>query len=137
MSRLIPKYFDYPTIGRVRNDAQVAMANSNPILIARGLIDGATVVHKFGRNADVANATWEGVLQTAAQFPWLTAATTVRVKAGGNAADDVSSSPLGAGAHEITVQGLSAAGPLEVGAGAGKNRRRGQGGAASADHPAR
>ena len=110
MTRIIPKYYDYPMIGRTRNDADLALANSDPLLIRRGLVDGASLVHKFGRNSGVPNGSWEGVLQVAAQFPWLTAATTVRIKAGGDAADDGTSSPLGAGAVEVTVQGLNAAG---------------------------
>lgn len=110
MSRIIPRYYDYPLIGRVRNDPNVALANSDPLLIRRGLIDGASLVHKFGRNAGVPNGTWEGVLQATAQFTWLTTATTVRVKAGGDAGDDGTASPLGAGALEVTIQGLNAAG---------------------------
>lgn len=106
MPRKIPRYDDYELIGRVRTDANLALANSDPILIRRGLIDGGSIVHKFGHNADVPNGSWEGVLQATAQFTWLTAATTVRIKAGGNIADDGASSPLGAGAHEVTIQGL-------------------------------
>ena len=46
--RIIPKYDDYELIGRVRTDAVLALANSDPLLLTRGLIDGAKVVHKFG-----------------------------------------------------------------------------------------
>jgi len=110
MSRIIPKYYNYPMIGRTRNDADIALANSDPLLIRRGLIEGASLVHKFGRNPAVPNGSWEGVLQATAQFTWLQTATTVRVKAGGDAADDGTSSPLGAGAHTVTIQGLDATG---------------------------
>ena len=110
MSRIIPEYYNYPLIGRTRNDAEIAQANSDPLLIRRGLIQGASLVHKFGRNSGVPNGSWEGVLQATAQFTWLQAATTVRVKAGGNVADDGTSSPLGAGAQAVTIQGLDATG---------------------------
>ncbi len=60
-----------------------------------------TAVHKFGRNGDVANATWEPVTSVGA-LNWLTAAAAVRIKAGGNAAD----AAAGAGAREVTVVGL-------------------------------
>ena len=52
------------------------------------------------------NGTWAGVLEAAEQFPWLTSATTVRIKAGGDIDDDGTSSPLGVGAQEIIIQGL-------------------------------
>ena len=110
MSRIIPEYYNCPLIGRTRNDAEIAQANSDPLLIRRGLINGASLVHKFGRNPAVPNGSWEGVLQATAQFTWLQAATTVRVKAGGDAADDGTSSPLGAGAQAVTIQGLDATG---------------------------
>jgi len=67
-------------------------------------------VQKFGRNSDVPNGSWEGVLQAAPQFFWPQVATTVQVKAGGNAADDGTSSPLGAGAREIRIHGLDETG---------------------------
>ena len=110
MTRKIPVYDDYPQIGRLRLDPSLALANSDPILIRRGLVTGASIVHKFGRNPDVPNGTWEGVLQAAAQFPWLTAASAVRVKSGGNVADDGTASPQGAGALTVTIQGVDATG---------------------------
>ena len=110
MTRKIPVYDNYPQIGRLRLDPALALANSDPLLIRRGLVTGASVVHKFGRNPAVPNGSWEGILTSAAQFVWPTTATTVRVKASGNAADDGSSSPLGAGARTVTVQGLDATG---------------------------
>lgn len=110
MTRKIPKYYDYEMIGRTRMDADIAMANGDPMLIARGLVDGVSLVHKFGRNAVVPNGTWEGVLQASAQFYWPQTATTVRIAAGGDAADDAAASPQAAGAWEVTVQGITAAG---------------------------
>ena len=70
--------------------------------VQKGNIAGHSMVHKFGRNAAVPNGTFEGVLQLSTAFTFLAAATTVRIKAGGNAADTAA----GAGAREITVQGL-------------------------------
>ena len=115
MTRKIPKYDDYPQIGRLRLDPSLALANSDPLLIRRGLMTGASVMHKFGRNPAVPNGSWEGILTAAAQFVWPTTATTVRIKSGGNSADNGTSSPLGAGAHTVTVQGLDATG-VEVSA---------------------
>ena len=106
MTRIIPTYDDYPQIGRLRLDPSLALANSDPILIRRGLVTGASIVHKFGRNPDVPNGTWEGVLQAAAQFPWLTAASAVRIRSGGNGADTGN----GAGARTVTIQGIDATG---------------------------
>lgn len=70
--------------------------------VAKGLISGHSLIHKFGKNNGVPNASFEGVLQVAAQFPWLTAATTVRVKAGGHANDTAG----GVGAQAVTIEGL-------------------------------
>jgi len=71
------------------------------IEVQKGNVAGHSLVHKFGRNDSVPNASWEFVnlLQFTA-WP-LSAATTVRVKAG-NAADDTG----GNGAREITIQGI-------------------------------
>ena len=76
------------------------------IEVQKGNIAKHSVVHKFGRNAVVPNGTFEGINQLSAAFNFLTAATTVRVKAGGNAADTVA----GAGAREVTVEGLDGTG---------------------------
>lgn len=60
------------------------------------------MVQKFGRNGSVPNGTWEFVnLLRFTAWP-LSAATTVRIKAGGDAADTAA----GAGAREVTVQGI-------------------------------
>ena len=64
MSRIIPKYYDYDLGGRTRMDASLALANCNPLLIARGLIDGTSQVNKFGENPDITAGTtqdcWDG-----------------------------------------------------------------------------
>lgn len=77
------------------------------IEVAKGNIPGHSLVHKFGRNSEVPNATFEGINQLSALFNFLTAPTTVRVKAG-NVNDDSG----GSGAREITVQGLDSTGAL-------------------------
>ena len=71
--------------------------------IQKGNVPGHSIVQKFGHNDSVANGSWEGVQQTAAgAFNFLTAATKVRVKAGGDGADTAA----GAGAQAVTVEGL-------------------------------
>lgn len=70
--------------------------------VQKGNVAGHSIVHKFGRNGAVPNGSFEGVLQASAQFNFVTAAATVRIKAGGNAADTAA----GAGAQAITVEGL-------------------------------
>ena len=69
--------------------------------VQKGNVAGHAMVHKFGRNAAVANGSFEHISLLSAATTFLTAATTVRVKAG-NAADDTA----GAGAQEITVVGI-------------------------------
>lgn len=72
------------------------------IEVQKGTVAGHSMVHKFGRNTAVPNAAWQFVnLLGFTAWP-LSAATTVRVKAGGNAADTAA----GNGAREITVQGI-------------------------------
>lgn len=72
------------------------------IEVRKGNIPGHSLVHKFGRNDSVPNGSWEFInLLGFTSWP-LSAATTVRVKAGGNAADDTA----GNGAREITIQGI-------------------------------
>jgi len=73
--------------------------------IKKGTIPGHSCVHKFGRNNAVPNGSWAFVnLLGFTGWP-LSAATTVRIKAGGNAADTSG----GAGAVLVTVQGIDSA----------------------------
>ena len=74
--------------------------------IAKGKIPGHSIVHKYGRNDAVPNGTFEGVLLLSTNFVWLTAATTVRAKAGGDAADTAA----GVGAQAIHIEGLDETG---------------------------
>jgi len=101
MSRIIPQFYNYDLIGRVRMDANVALANSNPLLIARGLVAGASCVNKFGENPLVAvNTTadvWDG--GGTYVFPTTTSITHIR-----QATDQVGTD----GGATIQVQGLDA-----------------------------
>lgn len=72
------------------------------IEVAKGKVPGHSIVHKFGRNNVVANGVWEHVSLLSGATTFLSAATTVRIKAGGNVADTAA----GAGAREVTVQGI-------------------------------
>jgi hypothetical protein len=74
--------------------------------IRSGTVPGYSVVHKFGRNDSVPNGSWDGVLSLSGAFPFLSTATTVRVKAGGNANDTAA----GSGAQAVTVEGLDQTG---------------------------
>lgn len=72
------------------------------IEVQKGSIPGHSLVHKFGRNDNVPMDSWEFInLLGFTAWP-LSAPTTVRIKAGGDAADVAG----GAGAREIIVQGL-------------------------------
>ena len=69
---------------------------------ALGLATGRIPVDKFGRNADVAAATEEDIWAAGGLYNWLTSASAVRIKAGGNAADTSD----GNGARKVLVFGL-------------------------------
>lgn len=75
--------------------------------IAKGNIEGHTAVHKFGR-AIVTTTLLPITIGNIYQMPQASAATTLRIKAGGNAADTAA----GAGAREITIEGLDETGAL-------------------------
>ncbi len=68
-----------------------------------GIIPGHSMVHKFGRNMAVANASWELVSILGGATSFLSAADTVRIKTGGNIND---TETTGAGAREVTVEGI-------------------------------
>lgn len=70
--------------------------------IARGLVGGVTVVHKFGRNDSVGTIFVPISFGGVYNMPQAAAATTLRVKSGGNANDTAA----GSGAREITLEGL-------------------------------
>ena len=72
--------------------------------VVKGNVTGSSITHKFGTNPGVPNGSWEIIssISAAGYGIFLAAATTVRVKAGGNAADAVA----GTGARKIIVQGI-------------------------------
>ena len=72
------------------------------INIARGLIRGASVIHKFGRNPNVGGAP-ETIWMNGGTYTYLTSASTVYVS-GADAQDGAA----GTGARTVTVQGLDA-----------------------------
>ena len=92
----------------VYSGAWVGMNQDFYLEVQKGNIPGHAIEHKFGRNIAVANAIWEGVHPLDGLFVFLSAATTMRVKAGGNSADTAA----GAGAQMITLFGLSGAGEI-------------------------
>ena len=93
---------------------QSKLIDSNPLFqrkdfyiqVEEGNIPGYSLVHKFGRNDAVPNATWAFVnLLGFTAWP-LSAATKVRVKIGGDAADVAG----GAGALGVNIQGIDGSG---------------------------
>lgn len=70
--------------------------------VQKGNVPGHTIIHKFGRNDAVANGTWEFISELSTSLPGLSAVTTVRIKAGGDANDTAA----GSGAREVTVVGI-------------------------------
>ncbi len=60
-------------------------------------------VHKFGRNPEVGNNTWEDVWTRGGVYAWPTAAQTVHIVS--NSADDAAA---GTGARSVTIEGLDA-----------------------------
>ena len=71
--------------------------------VAKGNVFGHALVHKFGRNDAIPNGSWAHVSQTPLVIAnFRQSAIAMRVKAGGNAADTAA----GAGAREVTIQGI-------------------------------
>lgn len=71
--------------------------------VAKGNILGHSIVNKYGANAAVPNGTFELVSTLSAAYAgFLAAVSTVRIKAGGNAADDTA----GVGARSVFVEGV-------------------------------
>lgn len=84
----------------------VKIVDNYDFLAAAGLVDGATVVHKFGHNAAV-STTYVPICHGGEwQTPQVSGATTIRIKAGGNANDTAA----GTGARELTIYGCDATG---------------------------
>ena len=68
---------------------------------SRGFVGGQAGVGKFGINPNVSASSTEDIIFQGT-INWLQAATTVRIKSGGNSNDDTS----GTGAQEVTIEGL-------------------------------
>lgn len=84
------------------NDVELIRVSNNTSLdLARGLYSGQKFIHKFGENLTV-GTTDEDIWSNGGTYTWITSAETVRVKAGGNAADD----SAGNNARKIMVEGL-------------------------------
>jgi hypothetical protein len=89
-------------------DARVIRQANDPTLDRNlGLLNYQKSARKFGKNNSVANSAFETVWSGAAnggalQYVFATSAQTIRVKAGGNAADTAA----GLGTQKITVEGL-------------------------------
>ena len=107
MTRIIPKYDDYPLIGRVRLDPSLALANSDPLLIARGLISGTSQVNKFGENPDITAGSVEDVWDGGGTYAFPTTATITHLR---QATDQVGTD----GGATIQVHGLDASWNLVV-----------------------
>ena len=76
------------------------------IEVNKGNVAGHSIIHKFGRNTAIPTAFTPVCLGGVYQTPQPASATTLRIKAGGNAADTAA----GAGAREITLVGLDETG---------------------------
>jgi len=70
--------------------------------VARERFDDLRLRFRFGKNTAVPNGSWEIISDLSGPVTFLSAADTVRVKAGGDAADD----SAGAGARTIRVFGI-------------------------------
>ncbi len=71
--------------------------------VRKGNVAGHAIEYKFGRNDAVSNGLFELISQLSGATAFRTTASTVRIKAGGDAADTAA----GAGAREITVAGIA------------------------------
>ncbi len=73
-----------------------------PTDLNSGRIAYMSAVAKFGSNEDVGTGAYEDIWAVGGAYNWLTAASALRIKAGGNAADDAGQ----AGARTVTIEGL-------------------------------
>lgn len=79
----------------------IRIGNDHALDIARGFSGGQKGVSKFGANPNVTASSTEDI-SFSGIINWLTAATTIRIKAGGNSADD----SAGLGAQQVIIEGL-------------------------------
>lgn len=88
-------------VGQYTDVLNTRQCNDILLDIARGVFPSREVVFKFGANPAIAAGSTEAVTYLGT-LNLLTAASTVRIKSGGNAADTAA----GVGARQITVEGL-------------------------------
>ena len=94
-----------PGGGTVSATAAAALVRPSSIALLdmnAGKLAGYSTVAKFGRNDDVGTGAYEDIWVNGGTYNWLQAASAVRVKAGGNIADDSG----GAGAQKVMIAGL-------------------------------
>lgn len=111
MGQIIPKYGTYPFLaGNTGLDPSLALANSNPTLIARGLVVGAGPVDKFGRNVEVDSGVvadiWDGGHTLASGGESLIWVAPTQARTHTIASTDAGDTSGGAGARTVTVSGL-------------------------------
>ena len=87
-------------IRRRKNMSRNSFLNESYFNIARGKINKATNIHKFGRNPNVGGAP-ETIWEQGGVYTYLTVASTVYVSGA-----DAQDSAAGTGARTVTVQGL-------------------------------
>ena len=87
-----------------QSDVQlIRVVNDANLDLSRSIVSDKFTVHKFGENAAV-SATGDDIYGAGGTYPFPTAALALRIKAGGDAADD----STGAGARKVVVEGLDA-----------------------------
>ena len=84
--------------------------NFNPGEVAKGTIEGASIINKFGQNIAVGTTLVPVTSIGAYNTPQVSGATTLRIKAGGDANDTAA----GTGAREITLVGLDETGSILI-----------------------
>ena len=87
----------------IGDETRLARVINDPIIdIAASLYSDRYSLVKFGSNPDVGTGAYEHIWSNGGMYPWPEAAETVRVQAGGNAADTAA----GAGAQKVMIEGL-------------------------------
>ena len=89
----------------MRTDAGLALANSSPLLMARGMISSASVVHKFGAVSGVGTAFKPVTTSQTYQTP--TTAQALEIVSD-STDDNGATSPLGVGALSVKIYGITA-----------------------------
>lgn len=106
MRKVIPRYEKYPfLIGKTGLDPSVALANSDPLLIQRGLIEGATMWHGMGERESMGTSpqgedVWRG---TATVIPTPDAAGVQMEVVSTSVEDDGLTSPEGTGIRSLNI----------------------------------